>query len=40
MLSSGLVTAGGYAKKLKKTIFAQMQKSIKEGQVSNDPSPP
>jgi hypothetical protein len=35
MLNSGLVIAGGYAKKLKKTIFAQLQKSIKEGQVSS-----
>lgn len=34
-LNSGLVIASGYAKKLKKTIFAQLQKSIKEGQVSS-----
>jgi len=34
-LNSGLVIAGGYAKKLKKTIFAQMQKSMKEGQISS-----
>jgi len=35
MLNSGLVIASRYAKKLKKTIFAQLQKNIKEGQISS-----
>ncbi len=34
-LSTGLVIAGAYADKLRRTLFAQLRNDVKEGKVSN-----
>ncbi len=34
-LSTGLVIAGAYAKKLRRTLFAQLRDAIKSGELTN-----